>query len=628
MLSPFESYNARFVDPQTIAETFVLREAEFRVLCEQNNTLLVGPRGSGKTTLLKMLKVGAQRKWKSRREAMTLRRFAFAPIYVGADRQFDLIAGGVKSVGADDDILELLSKCLLSARVKFSCLEAAREITDPQLENIEGLSHQRVIFSRDQEREVAQSISRTWDFAEPVQSFLEARAALQLQISEVNRIVELMKYGKKLSLSSLIEEKGFLSHDPIHSCLVFIDAFNATINQYDKVWALCIDELEIMPAHLQDYLFSCFRSIDQRIVLKLATSPFSKLTWERTVVDRPMEGHDFTPINLSFARKQDARRFTARLFDALIRSEGHQKSTKRGPDVLGRSPIGDASSQSANMNLYKPPNGEHYKRFAELRAIDSGFRDFLAERNIDLERISEASESQRAGQVRKYIWQVAIRLEFGPNAIFRRKDQTLSTRAPSRKKIPEVYLGYDSLLTICEGNPRTTIGLLRPMARKFSGENHKVDFDFQGAQLQSAIAKYMSLLSTIPVEYQDGSRKNYSLIDVLDGIGEYLSDQVNSNEFKSEPSLSIRMDSKASPRILEAIGNAMNQGAFVMVSDDKELFDFGSLPGSRLRLSYMLCPRYRLPLIFGQPVNLSTVLKIEGVSRGRPLSIRDLFEND
>jgi len=86
----FESYNARFVDPQTVAETFILREKEFHQLCEQNNSLLVGPRGSGKTTLLKMLKVGAQISWKTRRQANTLRRFHFAPIYVGADRQLDL----------------------------------------------------------------------------------------------------------------------------------------------------------------------------------------------------------------------------------------------------------------------------------------------------------------------------------------------------------------------------------------------------------------------------------------------------------------------------------------------------------------------------------------------------------
>jgi hypothetical protein len=481
-----------------------------------------------------------------------------------------------------------------------------------------------VHLTRDQELEVSQTLSKTWSLEESVMSFAETRAALQQQIAQINKLVERLKNSVGPTISELIDYADFITHDPIYSCQSFIDAFNSAIGEPEKVWALCIDELEIMPDHLQGYLFSCLRSIDQRIILKLATSPFSKLVWDNSSTDRPMAGHDYTPVNLSFGRKKDAQKFTAKLFDTLVKAELGSKRFIRGEAVLGHSPIGDASALQKKSNQYAPPAGEHYQRFSKLSEVDPSFKRYLDERGISLEDVHQASENERAGQIRKHIWQVAIRLEFGPNAIFQKKDRS----SPSRKRIPDIYLGYDSLLTICEGNPRTTIGLLRPMARRFSGENNVVSFEYQAQTLQDTIAKYLSLLSTIPVKLYDDSQKNYSLIDLLDSIGQFLSAEVNSEEFKQEPSLSVRMDDKIAPHIRDAIGNAMNQGAFVMISDEKGLFDFGALGGARLRLSYMLCPRYHLPLTFGQSVNLSTALSQQGSNKAKPISMRDLFDAD
>ncbi|WP_369527115.1 DNA adenine methylase [Bradyrhizobium diazoefficiens] len=98
--------------------------------------------------------------------------------------------------------------------------------------------------------------------------------------------------------------------------------------------------------------FSGFRSIDQRLVLKLATSPFSKIDWRGLGKDRPMSGNDYTPINLGFTtkhdtRRNDARRFSSRLLEALIVSEGRIRQRDHRPLgtlVLGRSPISEANT--------------------------------------------------------------------------------------------------------------------------------------------------------------------------------------------------------------------------------------------------------------------------------------------
>lgn len=631
MSGPFKSFNARFVDPRTVADTFVLRDREFSELCEQNNSLLIGPRGSGKTTLLKMLKVGAQIRWKTKRQTKLLRRFTFAPIYVGADRQFDTTISGTVPTPGSKSALQLIAKALLSFRVKFACLDTAREISDVALRDLENLSHQYVSLDALREANLSRSISKTWDLDEKAVSILEVRTQLLKQMAEINRVIDQIKYGGNVTADSLVGARQFFSHDPIYACQSFVDAFNSTIAQPEKIWALCIDELEIMPDDIQRYLFSCLRSIDQRILLKIATSPFSEISWSRTTIARPMAGQDFTAINLSFARKNAARRFSAQLFDALLaetfgsRQEGSKRV--RGVEVLGRSPISEANSGEDQRRAYRRPDGDHYIRFAALKESDVGFAQFLVDRGIDIERIDVAEEDKRAGQARKFIWQVAVRLEYGPNNTFTRRDNRVSERPPSRKSIPPIYLGFDSLMAICEGNPRTIIGLLRPMARRFSAGLKPIPRETQSDLLQSAIAKYFSLLSTISIEDEHGRPTERSVIDLLDDIGEYFSREVNGRTFKPEPSLTIRMDKNVTRSQLTAIGDAMNQGAFVMIADEMGLFDYGSLPGARLRLSYLLCPRYHLPLIVGQVVNLSRIVgTMPRKARETPLTIRDLFD--
>ncbi|MBA9071520.1 hypothetical protein FHR71_005301 [Methylobacterium sp. RAS18] len=630
MLSLFESYNARFVDPATVADTFVLREKEFHTLCEQNNSLIIGPRGSGKTTLLKMLKVGAQVRWKNARQAKVLRRFSFAPIYVGADRQFELINSGLRDDVAGTEKLSLISRCLFSSRIKFACIETLQEISDPRLINVEGLSHQYTMISKEHEIDICKNLSKVWALSDQAYSYIELKVLLRAQIGEVNHIVNMLKYARDISLAELLKDKQFITHDPIHVCQSFIDIVNDSIKKPDKIWALCIDELEIMPDDLQEFLFNCLRSIDQRIVLKLATSPFSRLSWCKSSSDRPMAGHDYSLINLSFGKKLDARRFSTKLFEALLVSEGYKPESGpggRGNNVLGRSIIEEANSSDAQKNAYRPPDGYHYKRFAQLKAQDKTFRLFLENRRIDIESLHGHAESKRASQARKYIWQVATRLEYGPTNQFQRADSSIGHRSPSRKRAGNIYLGFDSLIAICEGNPRTIIGLLRPMVRRFTGTGKPVEPEFQAASLQTAIAKYVSLLSSIPVAGNSTSDRYSSVVQLIDDVGACLSEEVNGLVFKSEPSLSINVDSSTPTEVMEAIGNAMNQGAFVMLSDEIGLFDYGALAGSRLRLSYLLCPRYHLPLTYGQPIILSSIIKKkQRLAPRRAIYMKDLFE--
>jgi hypothetical protein len=62
------------------------------------------------------------------------------------------------------------------------------------------------------------------------------------------------------------------------------------------------------------------------------------------------------------------------------------------------------------------------------------------------------------------------------------------------------------------------------------------------------------------------------------------------------------------PEQVEAIGTAVNQGAFVLVPNRKGETTGGTVEGSRFRLSYLLAPDFQLPLTFGAQINLSSIL--------------------
>lgn len=626
MASLFESYNARFVDLRTVANTFVSRQNEFAKLREHNHSILIGPRGSGKTTLLKMLKIGAQLAWPGLDETGKSAPLSFAAIYVGADRQLDLLIDDGN--GDPSQLKSLLSRSLLSIRVKFACLDTLSELTNDNLSE-SPLQHLFRRKSKDEISEISQLLARAWR-AEASASPLELRLALRRQISDLNLVVETYASALNQTREDLLGRHPLLADDPIEVCSAFIDVVNTYFEDPDMKWALCIDELEILPAHLQQHLFNALRSKDQRLLLKYATSPFSGLSWDRTISNRPMEGHDFTPVNLTYGSKREARRFSAKILDSMVQSEMRLSGRTTGPkqpraiDILGRSPIAEANTDAAQRNSYAS-GGVHYKRFARLLEVDVAFRQFAEDRGIDLNADSRGSESRRASMLRKYIWPVAIRLEYGPLNEFRQKDLSTGMRPPSRKAMPKVYLGYDSLMTMCEGNPRTTIGLFRPMLRR-SGANGRVEDSIQSEMLQDTIAKYVSLLSAIRLDRPGTTDGAASVVALLDDIGRMFSAEVNGPTFKSEPTLSMKVDKPALQKYENALGLALNQGALVMISDGSDSMGFGGLLGARLRLSYLLCPRYHLPLITGQDANLSNILTISSRSKQRSLSFGDLFE--
>ncbi len=220
------------------------------------------------------------------------------------------------------------------------------------------------------------------------------------------------------------------------------------------------------------------------------------------------------------------------------------------------------------------------------------------------------AESNRA-ELRKLLQICRARIEFRHFGEADAVGDRLGFRR-SRKRIHLMYTGLESLLTICEGNPRWIIGILRPQVLRFKrllsyGNRSPLDKAYQARQILKVIGRYRALLGTIPLK---GGQKEAraSVLRLIDQIGNYMFRDVVLGAFKPEPVLSFIVDKKVTQSQIEALGIAINQGAFVLVPSRKGDTTAGTIVNSRFRISYLLAPDFQLPLTYGAPINLSTML--------------------
>ncbi len=623
MISLFEAHNARFSDLKTIGATFVLRKNSFDLICKGRNTLVLGPRGSGKTTLLKMIKIGAQIAASSSQENFkALKGIDYYPVYLNADRQFELLTDGIdfeKNTTAEH--LKPIAKTLTAIRTQFSLLDTFEEMADPRTENCPTVSHLYNPVSREEEYEFCKILELAWNLREDIGTLKELRAHLSGRIDNINTAV----YGYSIfpDKPELLLKISDYFTDPISVTNSFVKSFDSIFPKKSKRWCLCIDELEIMPDELQKYFFLNLRSTDTSVLLKVATSPFTSAFSEfyRPSATTPSDGHDYDPVNLSESQKKDSVRFTRKLVGELIKREGLPGSTQP-KTILGTAPVTEESDKAP----YASPNGAHYKRFKDLAAKDSHFNGYLRKHGIDLKQVGALTEDRRAANIRQAIWQVALRLEYGSHQLFTTKHGT-KQRSTSKKSLSHMYTGADSLLTMCEGNPRITIGLFSVLISEYINSGKQViPRPKQAELLEITIVKYLSLLSAIPLKFSKRKKSIGSIVTLLEMIGDYCEEDNLKGEFKPESLSTFRVNDEIDPKTIDALGNAINQGAFIMIEDKDKRRTYGDLRGARLRLSYLLCPRYKLPLTYGRVVGLNKILNSKsGEESSSTLRIRDLF---
>jgi hypothetical protein len=612
----FDAYNARFLDPLSIARSFILPQAMFSLLCKNEHSVLIGPRGSGKTTLMKMLRPSSLRVWQHDNKRRILRELKFTAVYVASDSGWNGRMSFVNPESNEHRLYEVLQTSTFVTYLMSSMLDAVLETASINDNDESDLQKFRVRLNSNLEGQLAHELAKRWLLELELPSLRALRLALEDRIRSIDNIYfQVATLKAKIPLAQLVQYP-FLSLDVLSVMRAFVTTVNELCDDPTRAWAFCVDEIEILNPSLQQSLFRSLRSSsDQRIRFKLSVSPFSKTFI--TDVSVPMSGNDFTPINLTYARKHEGVRFSRQMLNALLAEAGIDESPQ---DIFGKSTFEPTLPQEGRGETPKySRGGNRYALLRELQSTDSGFANYLIKRDIQLDEVDARSEDERA-EIRKLIQIAEIRREFGQTNVLMDRGRNI-VRHRSRKRVGDLYTGAESLLTICDGNPRWLIGLFRPLIEE-ARSRKSVGRSRQARSISTAIARYLSLLSTIPFPHD--RNRDIPMTRMLDRIGEYFFADITDPDFKTEPALSFVIDDRVNEQELEAIGAALNQGAFVFIPS-QESEHTGGIRNKRFRLSYLLCPRYKLPLMYGQPVILSKILRQRHKDDTSQFTLVDLY---
>jgi hypothetical protein len=611
--SLFDSFNARSLDPAQVGRGFIYTPI-FRDVAARRNTAIIGPRGSGKTTFLKMLTLPALNSWRGSESARITRELDFVAIYVPSDFTWYPDFRRAIQGSPDPKTDELLSYALFRHHVLLSICDTLQHLTDPEIAANKKLCHLSIPSDETKAGALTRHLSEGWDVPLRVSGYFGLRRAVTEEIKKVQYYITLASL-EPVSASTLLQECPSLGANIFDDLKRFADEFEAEFQRPSR-WAACFDELEIAPKAVKSQVWQSGRSFDSRFLIKISASPFDK-DIERIYGPRmPMQSHDFHHVVMADQPRAEVEKFSKRIFSAIcydLETRPEDMERLLGNSVFDETPDGDEDAKALPGSSVVEPyavDGHRYRILRELASKDTSFASYLMRRGIDLDNLQSLSESSRAAEIRKISSTVAVRNEF-LRATDRASGRHSGRRLRTRKKVPDIYTGARSLLTLCDGNPRWLVGLLRPLLKELRDDysvqkNPSVSRRRQAERIERSIATFLSLLATIPLS---STKRKISVVNLIEEIGVYFHEQILREEFNPEPVLSFTVNEGTDPDMEHALGLAINQGAFVLSGEKGNASRPGSIEDRRIRLTYLLAPRYKLPLVRGRAVQLSHILR-------------------
>lgn len=578
-------YNARSLAPRDVAKSFIPPEPSFGKLFSKNSALIVGPRGSGKTTLLKMLTLRALQHWEHEDAPSYARQVSFNSAFIPAD-----IAWGSQIRALDESPDDMPSRC--EAAFVLHCIRglirAMREAAELGRAGAvpDHVKHLAADLSKESETSFAQVASETLNIEPIFPTLLGVEIGVENSLNQAPK-GELERFSYE-ALPSLIS--------------TLVTAFNGLTGDDSRRWALLIDELEIAPTRVKQFLLSGVRGMDERIILKLAMAPYMEDAQFGKDPTSPHPIHDYQTIPLTYSNKIDAAQFTRALTLRTFRRLG--LDIDRVEDAFKRPT--DGSFGSPRLATNKRANLP--KEFFELAGKDESFADFLRERGI-LKPGYQFAEARVASDIRKTLPIVMAR-----NFHLREFQRSKGIGYTRPRKSYSLYTGYPSVVEVTEGNPRAILTLITPLAQEQhirAARHEKLEAISVGSQAEAIRRVELlltSLLRVIPLDIQGFDREK-GLLDFVDRIGEAFESRLIKGTFRADYVSTFRLDLDAPKDVVNAVGKALNAGALIHVpmaggSSDSLL---RGLQGQRFRVSYALAPRHSLLLTLGDYVWLSNL---------------------
>jgi hypothetical protein len=583
----FSSFNARHLDAEQIAKSFV-PSLHFKKLIALQNSLLIGARGSGKTHMLKMLQPKAINAWNHEDAPSVRSSLHYWGVFIPADEAWrqQIVA---TSETFSEEIQSQYRLAVFTTHVQRSLLDCFLQLTYDRASSDNGFA--KVPLERATEISICESLATSWKLQARVHSFIGIRQALVDRLAALYEALD----DEDMALAILSTSQK----QPIQAVLQGVYAFDSSISRFEGRWCLMFDELEIAPVEIQKLLFRSLRSTDQKLLFKLALSPSAQAAKVFQDISGPSSGNDFDEISL-YSDPKETLAFCESLWERL--AKGTSAEHLRPAAILGHSVFNGPESQSPYER-----NGKWQRASVSLAKKDRSYVDFLTRYQIDPNDLSSAPPKFRSSVIRKIGPIVGFR-----DHMFKFNPDTLKSHNRTDKTKPsKIYSGWEALCLVTEGNPRWFTGVAKALLikRDSSVSRRELSAEAQYDCLVSASRKFMDYIVTIPCGPVAAlSTTEGGLKSLLDQLVTKFRNEILQHDFSLDPVLSFNVD-VLDQDVRQAIIDGLYAGAFVPVGDVERKFAFSKdLTGQRLRITYLLSPLQILPLRTGKARSLSSLL--------------------
>ncbi|MBP1631347.1 MAG: hypothetical protein H6Q15_2240 [Bacteroidetes bacterium] len=602
-----ESFNARYMTFDEVANTFI-KTADFERVIENCHTILMGSRGCGKTTLLKMLHPKALYHWDSKDAIAIKNRIPFYGIYIPSDRQWSRqLENFEKRFDHHIDFVKNVSRGLVNLNILIALCSTFNSLLE-------------LINKENSEEEImlCKYLIQCWELERPITPTLYAiTQKLNFYVRDINVAVNKGDTGINLPKCFMYD---------------FYDIVGLGINAFEEVfkyesffqsrefrWALCFDELEVAPKWLFDDLVQkCLRSRNQKILLKMTSTPDSDIDYNPIGKKTPSKKDDYEIIKMWVynSRSQTEWRDFCDRYTLNLLYKRFQK--KLDPSkIFGDYNIDDAMTGSLNINSYERdtnqfyPGGIAYEVFRNLSVIDKSFYRFLLKKGVDPLNPSPIEKSQESPVHRKIKPLVYYRYYF-------RKEGSKRSR-----KIVLFNHGKKHIYDLSDGNLRAFVNLMNELLKNVKldseGNPQKIKLNTQARVIEQFSKEYFYPRI---VFYPDSNIQYYnkiiSLQKIIDLIGNFFFEKIVTDNFSADPYSFFRFDDNCPKEFHRFLEIALESGGILMTEEEANVK--GVRKGSKVyRLAYSLYPFYNLPQRDYNVIDLSRILEplLSMVEEGR-----------
>lgn len=579
---PVFSYTATKLSPPEVARTFV-PPAAFSTLRDARNAILVGPRGSGKTTLLKMLTPDGLTAWQGPEASLTRQKMADVGVFVGVDamwsEQIDSAAPEDRaSFGAAAYALHIARSFIQTLIFRTGKIDSPQAAED---------RHLSLSLTKIDEQSICGRAARLFKLPQKSSSLRSLNHDLG------DRLNELGSYRYRLRDGQRLPEWAYLN--PLHAVAELAGMVNELGSEPHRRWALLFDELELAPETIVDDILARLRGHEPLLIFKLSLAPILRstdlLTGERGATD----GQDVEYIPLTTAERSDT--FVSKIFDKQ-REAATLPRALNPRAVLGAS-IFDAGDRGGRHAAAVDPyrrGSQIWESMRWLRDNDATFAGYLLENGISLDELELLSAAKRASHIRKIRNLAVVRAHFRNGA----RIDTQSTR--------QLYAGEATMLAIPDGNPRMSTILMREIVSALDTQPAlPLPRSVQATILRTTTTRFLALLHA-----QTGIRlgtRAVTMVNLVDAIGQSLHSRLVNDRFSPDVPAGFFVDESVPEHFLPLLKQAVNTGAIIHIpKNDSSLPVSTDARGRHYRLSYLLAPRYGLPLRQGKTVALTNLL--------------------